>query len=156
METVYIDIEEENMLGFFIKDINKKVVLTGTTIERFNNQDKDTDIVKQAKDNYIDFIFEDTLLSVDFYCVPRFNIFAFDDHGYYGMLGNYCDLDDDRPIYYVNHNKQCFKYAKNFQYFIEKMGQQKEHLEKYTDITFYDSKEEAKQEFNFLNINSYE
>lgn len=155
MEIVYVDAVENNSLGIFIKDKNKKVMFAGTIIRRLDNKEKNHEIIKNAKENHINYIFEDTIISVDFYSVPRLNIFAFDDTGYYGVTGD-SFIQGNEPVYYVDHHRECFKYANNLRDFIENMGQQKDHLEKVTDISFYDSKEQAKQELNFLKINNHE
>lgn len=54
-------------------------------------------------ENEIFFIFDDSILQVDFYSVPRIDIFAKDNQGgYFGTVGTITDIEDtDAPICYM-------------------------------------------------------
>lgn len=156
----YLDTNKENgCIGVIGSDDEGKpieIILSGTTIYSMPIKYKNeyTDLESRKK---IHFIFDDFIPQIDFYTVPLIDIFAKDNHGgFFGTLGTTIDLDDTKAlICYIDKDKNVFKVADCLREFIFEFDNVNEDLwfkQPMEGITFFNSLEEAKQQFDFIDI----
>ena len=151
MRKVYFDktAPENACTSVYVR--NAEVIAAGTTIYSMSIKEKNAEYQKFAEEYKIHFIFDDKLPTIDFYTVPWVDIFATDGNGgLFGTIGSITDLNADAPICYMDQEHTCFLAAENGNDFLTAAGSWREHLRPYAGITFYRSKEEAKQQLEFI------
>lgn len=148
--TLYLDVTEiEGCTSIWMKDT--EIIPAGTTIYTMSVKDKSEEYDRFAKDYDIHFIFEDNIPVIDFYTIPRVDIFATDSKGgYIGTIGEMTDLEGNAPICYIDETKKCYLIAKAAKEFLGKVSKWKNELENYEHLQFYASKKEAMLENEFL------
>lgn len=120
MKKVYLDKSKKNMcISVFLKDV--EVVLAGTKVSAMSVKHKNNEYKKFAEVYDIHFIFEDNVPKIDFYTIPKVDIFAIDSAGgYIGSFGQVTDLEADVPICYIDAEKKCYLIASNGKEWLEK------------------------------------
>lgn len=116
-EICYIDVTQLQGGAIFCKDYD--LIFAGTTISSMPESNKD-DTYIMLEDLYdICFIFDNHIPVVDFYAVPRIDIFAADsNNGFWGTIGDITDINNMfAPICYINNQKEIFIVAENFKIF---------------------------------------
>lgn len=128
-------IEINNGLGIFTRNEDIEYILTGIKFNILPYNEK-----KNHEKYNIQFIFEDNIPNISFYCVPYIEIFAFDDDGFICI--------SNHQVYYIND--KCYKIADSIEQFKYNIEHYKDHLILCDDITIYSSKEEAYKELNII------
>lgn len=156
MKKVYLDKTEATMcLGVIVEDA--EVILAGATVSSMSVKHKSSEYQRYAEEFDIHFIFDDNLPLLDFYTIPQVDVFATDsDGGVIGSLGRAVDLESEAPICYIDHNQNCFLIANDGKKFLENARQWKTLLVPCTEVEFFNSKEEAKSKYEFLDRDAIE
>lgn len=133
-----------------------EIIQVGTTIYsmpvKYKNQYR---MIESKKEIY--FIFNDSIPRVDFYAVPRIDVFAKDNQGgYFGTVAATTDIEDlEAPICYIDENQDIFQVANSLKEFIlssDMVNGNLKHMEPMLEITLYNSFLEAKGQLNFIDI----
>jgi len=151
LRKVYFDkaVSKNACSSVYVKDA--EVIAAGTTVYSMSVREKNAEYQKYANLYGIHFIFDDTLLKIDFYAVPQVDVFATDGQGgLFGTIGKTSDLSDDAPICYIDKSRKCFVVAENGSAFLAAAGSWKLHLCPCEEIMIYRSKEDAKQQLEFI------
>jgi len=133
-----------------------KIVQAGTTIYSMPIKDRKDYLMIEEKSGVF-FIFDDCIPKIDFYAVPRIDIFARDNQdGYFGTIGDMSDLEDLKAtICYIDKNRNVFKVANCLREFLfptETISKRIQHMKPISGITFCSSLKEAKELYEFINI----
>ena len=155
MDSVYYDIDEFEKIFSSTSFIwqNAKPIPAGISIFSMPDTEKNKKWKSFADMYDIRFIFDDNIPEVDFYAVPQFHIMATDSNGgLIGIVGGKDSLNTHLPIAYVSANREVFIVSSSGHSFIENIKQWKKHLEPYDKLKLFDSKEAAKREKPFLDI----
>ena len=148
---LYLDMTKMgDCTSIWVKDT--EIIPAGTTIYSMSVKQKNEEYERFAKEYDIHFIFEDNMPVIDFYTIPRVDIFATDSNGgYLGTIGNMTDLESDAPICYIDEERRCYLIAKSAKEFLEKVSKWKINLKNCEEVQFYASKEAAMEENEFSN-----
>lgn len=133
---------------------NKNAVLpAGTSVYSMPSSDDNEDYEMIRAKYGLSFIFEPMKIEYSFYSVPRFDIMAVDNcGGYIGMLGGICDMEDGRPVYYVDCNRNTYMIATSGHEFIQDISHWRARMTPTTDMVLFDSKYDAQQVYSFIDI----
>ncbi len=125
-EKIYIDAEQIGLkngtFGVIISDENgkpKEIVYTGKILTSMPISEKTKERAYKilAEDYDICFIFDDNIPNIDFYPVPKLEIFAFDSYN-----GFFCSANDssekNAQIYYIDESLNIYCLASNIHEFI--------------------------------------
>lgn len=154
---LYIDATQHKGFSVFCKDEPVEIVQAGTTVFAMSSKDKNEEYLRIEERNGLFFIFDDNIPKIDFYTVPRIDIFARDNQGgYWGTVGRISDIEDfNSPICYIDKTRNVFKVAdcmSDFLLPVETIGERINHRELMEEITFYSSVEEAKKLYEFIDV----
>ena len=156
----YLDMQTQDggigVTGFDEEGKPIERIQAGTTITSMPVKYKSQYEMIERK-NKMFFIFDDSIPQVDFYAVPRVDIFAKDNQGgYFGTVGATTDIEDlEAPICYINKNQDIFKvasYLKEFIFHSDTTNQNVKHMEPMLEIVLYNSFQEAKEQLDFIDI----
>ncbi len=152
LKKVYMDRTENNeCISLFSHDL--EIVCAGTTITSMPQSDYCEEYKRFADEYDIKFIFDNYVPTVDFYTVPQFDICAMDSEGgYIGTIGNSSDFELDYPIGYIDKSRNCFIIASCGKEFLENVANWKARKQSYNDISFFESKEDAQNKLEFIEI----
>lgn len=152
MKKVCLDMNENNnCIAVLKKDID--FIQAGVTVYSMPVEYKNSEYCNFADKYDVHFIFDDMVVKVDFYTVPRVDIMAVDSHnGYIGTVGEMSGLESNGPICYIDKNREVFLIAEDFREFLENIECWKERLKKYDEISFFNSKEEAEKSYEFIDV----
>lgn len=147
MKKIFLDMTQNNScMSLLVAD--KEVLQAGTTIYSMSIQEKNNQYQKFADYYDIHFIFDDDIVSIDFYTIPRVDIMAIDSQGgYIGTVGGMTDMESDMQICYIDKDKKIFLIADSLKEFIKKCKNWKEELKPYDEIEIFSSKEEANKKY---------
>jgi len=156
---MYIDATQCACTTVFAKDEEGnpiEIVQAGTTIYSMPIKDRKDYLMIEEKSGVF-FIFDDCIPQVDFYAVPRIDIFARDNQdGYFGTIGDISDLEDLKAVIcYIDKSRNLFKVANCMREFLfptETIRERIEHMNPISGITFCSSLKEADELYEFLNI----
>lgn len=125
-EKIYIDIEQillkDGAFGVAIIGENsksKEIIYTGKILSSMPISEKAEERAYKILDDDYDicFIFDDNIPNIDFYPVPKLEIFAFDSYN-----GFFCSANDsseeDAQIYYIDKSLNIYYLASNIHEFI--------------------------------------
>lgn len=154
-ELRYVDATQLNC-GAICSDYD--LILAGTTFASMPDSVND-DTYRLLADQYdIRFIFDRNVPKVNFYAVPRIDIFATDsNNGYWGTVGDSTGVENiSAPICYINNQKEVFIVAenlKNFIFPIDSINERKFKMMNKTDsVVLYSSKNDAEKAVKFIEI----
>lgn len=141
-------------IGFIAMDA--EVIPAGVTVYAMDIRDKNSDYQKYADEYDIHFIFEDNVPPINFYTVPRVDIFATDGSGgLLGTVGATTDLDAAAPICHIAQNGACSLIADSLSALLQSLvpgGDWKAAITPCNGVTFYKSREEAQRTLDFLSL----
>lgn len=101
----------------------------------------------------VSFIFDYMKVECPFYAVPRFDVMAIDhEGGYIGMLGAICDLEDNRPVYYIDKNKDTFMIVSNAKNYLNTIEHWKETMIPTNDIQIFESRKDAEVVYSIIDM----
>lgn len=146
-------IAEEDGCTMLCEIDSENTVLTGTTVYRISNSEKTEEYDLIEEKFGICFIYDDTEIDVDFYCVPLIDFFAFDGDGYYGTVNGFTDNDSENEICYVNKDGKAFIAAKNLSDFTASLlggAFDKSKIKASSDIAIFKSEKEARKSVPFM------
>ncbi|MFA9380021.1 MAG: hypothetical protein ACERKO_03070 [Acetanaerobacterium sp.] len=133
---------------------NSEVVPAGATLYSMSVKHKNAEYQKYADAYDFRVIFDDDIPQIDFYTVPRVDIFAKDSlGGLFGTIGQTTDIDDGGPICYINKSKACFLIANSLKVFLQMLASEcdwRTSMLPNNDIVFYKSKLDAEHSLEFL------
>lgn len=152
----YYDCDSRFECSSFLAN-GRSVMPAGTTIYSMPIKSRKDEYCQIRQECDIAFVFDDMIIEPAFYSVPRFDIMAIDSKGgYLGMLGNICDLEDGRPVYYIDAQWNTYQVAKDGHDFIQNMKEWKENLVPTDDMSLFTTKNDAKQVFSFVEVTSFQ
>ena len=146
---LYLDMTDvKGCTSVWVKDT--EIIPAGTTVYSMLEKQKNDEYERFANEYDIHFIFDDVIPVIDFYTIPRVDIFATDSNGgYIGTVGALTDLESDAPICYIDKQKNAYLICENGKIFLRKVHAWKNELESYVGIKLYASKVEAMKENEF-------
>ncbi len=153
---VYLDMTEmKSCTSVWMKDA--EIIPAGATVYSMPSKHKNEEYERFAREYDIHFIFDDNIPVIDFYTIPRVDIFATDSEGgYMGTVGQMTDLEGDAPICYIDRKRKCYLICKSGKDFLQKASSWKISMELYTEVEFYPSKAEAMNDNDFLDLSESE
>jgi hypothetical protein len=154
---LYIDATQHIGISVFYKDEPVEITQAGTTVYTMSLKDRNEEYLMLEKQKGLFFIFEDNLPVIDFYTVPRIDIFARDNQsGYLGTVGAISDIEDlNSPICYIDKNRNVFNVAncmRDYLFPAEIIGESISHSEPMKGVTFHSSLQEAKKLYEFIDV----
>lgn len=113
MKTVYYDMSDitAGAVGVFVRDA--QVLPAGTTLCAAPVQEKAEPGYAEFARKDVHFIFADDAPEIDFYAVPRVDVFARTTDGLLACLGESADVDSPAPIVLIDHQRNVYRAAKN-------------------------------------------
>lgn len=134
-----------------------EVFPAGTSVNSMSVRHKNSEYQRFSEEYGIHFIFDDKVPKVDFYTIPKVEIFAVDSEGgYIGSLGQATNLQGDIPICYIDKDKKCYLIADNGRDFVTNACNWRSKMTLYTDIEFFKSQKAAQKKYEFLDRASIE
>lgn len=148
---LYLDVTEQGCTSVWMKDT--EIIPAGTTVYSMSVKHKNEEYERFAKEYDIHFIFNDNIPVIDFYTIPRVDIFAIDSAGgYIGTIGGMTGLEGDAAICYIDMKRKCYLIAENSTEFLQNVSNWNNRLMPYEKIKFYISKTEAEKENIFIDV----
>jgi len=149
---VYLDMAQmKSCTSVWLKDT--EIIPAGTTVYSMSVKHNNEEYERFAREYDMHFIFDDNIPMIDFYTIPRVDIFATDSEGgYIGTIGKMTDLESNMPICYIDNAKNFYLICKNSKDFLQVVSSWKVALEPYEEIRCYNSRVEAMEENEFLDI----
>ncbi len=154
MEKIYFDISEKtDCISLFSTDV--QIIPAGTTVYTMSVKDKNAHYQNFADRHDIHFIFEDNVPKINFFAVPRVDIFAVDSiGGVFGTIGETTDLGSAAPICYINKSHTCFRVANSLSEWMQLLASFPNHqaaLTRCNEVVLYQSREDAQKTLEFFN-----
>ena len=153
MAKKYIDITEYPCTSFFFsntEDVGH--IFAGITVYKMPVREKG-ELYDQIADSCdIHFLFDDSEVQIDYYTVPRVDIFATDScGGQFGTIGECSDIESQAPICYIDCDKKVFLAAGSLSSLLKETNW-KEHLIAYDGVEVFSSKDAAEKKYEFLHM----
>ena len=153
--TVYYDMCESNGCAAILpREI--EVVPAGTTLCSMSARAKNAEYQKYADIYDLRFIFDDDIPQISFYTVPHVDIFARDSlGGLFGTIGQTTGIAVVAPICYISDSNECFLIANSLREFLQMLESGHDWrtaMISNRDISFFQSKADAEQSFEFVDI----
>lgn len=154
MRKVYFDVSGDNSCySVFVKDA--EAVPAGTTVYSMSVKHKCEEYKKIAEQFDIKFIFDDNVPLIDFYTVPRVDIFAVNsEDGFLGTVGSITDIEGSSKICYINKNRKCFTVAESLKELLT-CPDWKESMKPDEELRIFNSLDEAKKNLEFIECRGY-
>lgn len=152
----YLDMTElKSCTSIWMKDT--EIIQAGTTVYSMSSKHKNEEYERFAREYDIHFIFDDNIPVIDFYTIPRVDIFAVDSEGgCIGTVGEMTDLEGNAPICYIDSDRKCYLLCNSGKKFLQNASSWKALQESYKIVEVYLSKEEAMKNNNFLDLSELE
>jgi len=155
MEKAYYDMCESNgCAAIFPREI--ELVPAGTTLNIMRAKARNAEYQKYEDIYDLRFIFDDDIPQISFYTVPHVDIFARDSMGgLFGTVGEATGISVASPICYISNSGDCFLIANSLRDFLQMLESGHDWrtaMISNHDITFFTSKAEAEQRFEFVDI----
>jgi hypothetical protein len=133
-----------------------EVVPAGTTLNSMSARAKNAEYQRYADIYDLKFIFDDDIPQIGFFTVPYVDVFARDSTGgLFGTIGETTSISAVAPICYISDSKECFLIAdslKDFLQMLESGRDWRTTMISNRDISFFQSKADAEQSFEFVDI----
>ena len=154
MEKLYLDRTEipDNMAIIVRK---AEIIETGTTIYSMSVREDNELYRKFAEEYDIRFIFDDRIPVVEFYAVPRLDIFATDSRGGYFVTVGSC-FDRDLPVYYMDAAGDFFLVAESGSAFVENAPNWRAVLKPWAGVEIFPTKDAAKEKYTLFGKSNLE
>ena len=152
----YIDMTHTEGCFGIIPENGEELVFTGVTVNSMPVSVK----VKEGKayedfaQKYgISFIFDDALPALDFYTIPRVDVAAVDDEGgFIGSVNEPFTLNHPVPLVYISNKRKCYLITSDSTQFLSMASTWKNTLTDYPDVTVFENKKTAKQEYDIIDF----
>lgn len=152
-ETYYLDMTDPANSCMSIVLEGVKIIQAGTTIYAMPVSEKNLEYDEIAEKGDIHFIFDDNVPKVNFYAVPRVDVFAtVSDGGYLATYGEITDIESHSRILYISKDGEVRIAAPHLRKLISQKKSWKNNMQKTKMVKLYASKEEAMQTLPFFNI----
>lgn len=156
----YIDASENRAFGLLLLDDEGKpvdIVLAGISVSQMPPSERREEYI-QLEQQGIYFFFGEDVPPINFYTVPKVDLFATDGKGgYWGTVGTITDVTDlESPVCYIDKERHAFKVAANLQsllFPLETVAKRLQHREPITGIAFFNSLAEAEEQYDFFDLN---
>ena len=148
MEKLYLDRTEisDNMAIIVRK---AEIIETGTTIYSMSVREDNELYRKFAEEYDIHFIFDDRIPVVDFYAVPRLDIFATDSRGgCFASVGS--SFDSELPVYYMDAAGDFFLVSESGRAFVEDAPNWRAMLKPWAGVEIFPTKDAAKEKYTLF------
>jgi hypothetical protein len=154
LRKVYFDVSEDNSCySVFVK--GAEAVPAGTTVYSMSVKHNCEEYENIAEQLDIYFIFDDDIPKVNFYTVPRVDIFAVSSAGgFLGTIGTITDIEGSSKICYINKNRKCFTIAENLKELLVSPDW-KENMKPAEEIWMFNTLGEAKENLEFIECRGY-
>lgn len=151
MKTVYYDMSDitAGAVGVFLRDA--RVMPAGTTLCAAPVQEKQESAYAEFAQKDVHFIFTDDMPEIDFYAVPRVDVFARTTDGLLACLGESADVDSPAPIVLIDAQRNVRRAAKNLMDMLTSSNW-KDGICEETGVKLYPSREAAMAEVEFIDI----
>ena len=145
MDKLYLDRTEipDNMAIIVRK---AEIIETGTTVYAMSVREDNELYHKFAEEYDVHFIFENRVPKVDFYAVPRVDIFAMDSTGGYFVTVGHC-FDGDLPVYYIDENREMYLVSESGRQFVEEASHWRSLLKPWSGVELFPTKAAAKEKY---------
>lgn len=155
IKKVYWDVTERpGSIGIIGQDI--EMIPAGATVSAMSIREKNTDYQIFADQHDIRFIFDDDIPSIDFYPVPRVDVFATDSAGgLLGTVGETIDLNAATPICHIDQSGTCSWVADSLSELLKLLASGrswKTAMAPYCGVVFYKSIQDARQALDFISL----
>lgn len=155
MRTVYYDMNDITVgaVGVFLRDA--KVMPAGVTMACEPAVARQDANVMQAYARFaekdVHFIFQDDLPAIDFYSVPRVDVFARTTDGLLATVGESSDAEGEAPIVLIDHKKHVYRAAKTMMDLLTSTNW-KDGVGEERDVRIFPNREAAEAELEFIDI----
>lgn len=145
--------------GMYISENDEEIIgQAGTTIYSMSASANNDTYKLIAAEYGVEFIFEPNVPIINFYAVPRVDIFAVDGNdGYWGTVGACTNHENMNAwICYINEQQEVFKVADNLQEFlfpIETIGERRaKEMIRTNEVMLFCSREDAAKVIHFIDL----
>lgn len=155
MRTIYYDMNDitAGAIGVFMRDT--KVLPAGVTISSESAAARQDATVMRAFAQFarkdVHFIFRDEEPEIDFYAVPRLDVFARTSEGLLATLGESSDPEGGAPIVLIDREMNVRRAARNMMDLLTSTNW-KDGVGEERDVKLYSSREAAEAELEFIQI----
>ncbi len=151
MKKIYFDNSAGDCVSVFAREA--EVIQAGASIYSIPVSVKNKEYERFAQDYDIHFIFDDCVPKIDFYAVPRIDVFATDSEGgFICTVGGITDFQSEAAICYINNDRNVYFVAENGKKFLENISGWKANRKITQLVKIYASQAETKQEQEFISI----
>lgn len=155
MRTVYYDMNDitAGAVGVFMRDA--KVLPAGVTVSAESAKARQDAAVMQAYAQFaekdVHFIFRDDVPEINFYSVPRLDVFARTADGLLATLCDSSDAEGEAPIVLISHDLHAYRAAKNMMDLLTSTNW-KDGVGEETEVKLFASRGAAEAELEFIEI----
>ena len=151
MKTVYYDMNDitAGAVGIFLRDA--RVMPAGVTICAMPVQEKGEAGYAEFASKDVHFIFEDEQPEIDFYALPRLDVFARTANGLLATLGESSDVEGEAPIVLIDAQKNVFRAARNMMDLLTSTNW-KDGVAPETEVRLYDDRAAAEADAEFVGV----
>lgn len=151
VKKLYFDNSTGDCVSIHVKDA--EVIPAGVSIYSMPVSEKNEEYERYAQKYDIHFIFDDSVPEMDFYAVPRIDVFATDSEGgFICTIGGITDFQSESGICYIDKNRNVYLVAENGRKFLENVSEWKVNRKKTQLVKIYASQDEARKELEFISI----
>lgn len=151
MKKVYFDNSAGDCVSVYVKDA--EVIQTGVSIYSMPVSEKNKEYERYALEYDIHFIFDDCVPEIDFYAVPRIDVFAMDSEGgFICTVGGITDFQSEATICYIDKDREVYLVAENGRKFLKNVSGWKANRKIIQMEKIYVSQDEARQELEFIGM----
>lgn len=155
MRTVYYDMNDITVgaVGIFLRDA--KVMPAGVTVASEPAVARQDAAVMQEYARFaekdVHFFFRDDEPEIDFYSVPRLDVFARTTDGLLATLGESSDAEGEAPIVLIDHEKRVYRAAKTMLDLLTSTNW-KDGVGEERDVRIFPNRAAAEAELEFIDI----
>ena len=151
MRTVYYDWNDITVgaVGVFLRDA--RVMPAGVTVCAMPAQEKGEQGYQEYAGKDVHFFFDDALPQIDFYSVPRLDVFASTTDGLLATLGESSDVEGEAPIVLIDAQKRVFRAARNMMDMLTSTNW-KDGIREETEVRIYENRAAAMAENEFISV----
>jgi len=155
MRTVYYDMNDitAGAVGVFLRDA--KVMPAGVTVSSEPVAAKQDANLMQAYEQFaekdVHFFFRDDMPEIDFYAVPRLDVFARTTAGLLATSGESSDVEGEAPIVLIDHEKHVYRAAKNMMDLLTSTNWKDGICEEH-EVLIFPNRAAAEAELEFMEI----
>lgn len=151
MRTVYYDMNDIGVgaVGVFLRDA--KVMPAGVTVTAAPVRERGEAAYAEYAQKDVHFIFSDDVPAIDFYPLPRLDVFARTADGLLATLGESSDVDGEAPIVLIDSEKRVYRAAKHMMDLLTSSNW-KDGICSETGVKLYADRAAAEAENEFVDI----